>query len=41
MTPNFFENASDEEIEEALDKADYDFYKDVDSPDFLIPIGLE
>jgi hypothetical protein len=28
----FFEDLSDEELDEALDQADYDFYKSVDFP---------
>lgn len=34
----FFDNASDEEIEEALEEAGYEYYKDVEAPPYLTPL---
>jgi len=34
----FFENASDKKIKEALEEADYEYYKDVEPPRYLTPV---
>ncbi len=37
----FFEEASDEEIEEALQEAGYEYYKDVEPEGIILELDLE
>jgi len=40
-TEEFFENASEEDIQQALEEAGYEHYKDVEGPNSLVLTGSE